>query len=57
MCLKSYDNPIEKFEEQETLKEYLAVLNKKEIFVIKSVIFNGYTIKTLSDKIKIPTKL
>jgi len=46
-----------RFEEQETLKEYFSVLNKQEVFVIKAIVFHGYTIKALSDKINFSNSL
>jgi len=50
-------NQIEELEEQEKLKEYLSVLNKQEVFVIKAIIFSGYTIESLADRIKRPTEI
>ncbi|MCL2556155.1 MAG: sigma-70 family RNA polymerase sigma factor [Firmicutes bacterium] len=50
-------NQIEEFEGQEKIREYFLVLNKQEAFVIKAIVFNGYTIESLADKIKRPIEM
>jgi len=50
------ENQIEKFEDQEKLKEYYLGLSKQEIFIINAIIFNGHNIESLADKIKKSTE-